>query len=364
MDGLPTFYCILGVGRGAPQDQIEQACERKMNFTSYPPEVLIEAFDVLSDPRLQKEYDDLLLTFEQVTRCMPSHEKNELAQKHREYISVEKEYIRMGQILTRYRDYTILYRFGMPDLYEIAGLARDYTPEEMSRTCSSDSELLAKIRTVLNDPASREEYDFMLGFFARHGNKEHLEGRESNRKNWTCLARGVFEKIILTALNEPDTLLNALHRRDEILNNNQDWQHYLPPHKETFLLLLGLDTGSLRMDKAEVEKALRERYRPLEKTPEVNLAYSVLKNKSQREDYLWLLENREMLETLASLLTAEKVSGAKGKEVGSIIRERMTALIQLFGGMGKVGRRGVNKKPSTQEMLKILNSILDEGVVK
>ena len=115
MNGMPTYYCVLGVERGAAKDQIEQVYERKLKFSSYPNEVIEEAFDVLSNPRLQREYDELLLTFEQVTRCMTPHEKNELVKRHSAHISTEKEYIRMGQILSRYKDYTVLYIHGVPE---------------------------------------------------------------------------------------------------------------------------------------------------------------------------------------------------------------------------------------------------------
>ena len=366
MDGLPTFYCILGVERGAPKEQIEQAYERKSRFSSYPLKVIAEAFDVLRNPRLQKEYDDLLITFEQVTKCMPSHEKHELAQKHSAYISVEKEYTRMNQLLGRYKDYDLLYLFGMPDLYEIAGLAQDCTTEEISRTCGSDSELSVKISTVLKEPASREEYDFMLDFIARRANKEHLEERERNRKKWASLDRHIFEKIVLMALTEPGTLSTSLRRRGEILTNNQDWQQYLPPYQETFLSLLGLDTASLSTEKKEVESALRERYRPLEKTPLVNLAYSVLKNKSQREDYLWLLENYELLETLASLLTVENVPGATGKEGVELpsMREAMDALARLFAEWERGHRKGRDTHLSTEEIMAILSSHLRDETIK
>jgi len=313
MDGIPTYYCVLGVERGATKDQIEWSYESKLKISSYPKEVIGEAFDVLSDHRLQKEYDELLLTFEQVTKCMSPAEKKKLVEKHSEHIRIEKEYIRMGQIQSRYKDYTHLYMLGVPDLYEIAGLAKDSTTEEIRRNCraDSDSELLNKIYAILNDTASREEYDFMLSFIAKYANKERLEARDRNRKKCERIDRGIFERIILTALNEPDAIERYMQRRNEILNSDQDWKEYLPPNKETFLSILGLDAaGSLRADKKEVEGAIRERYRQLEKTPQVNLAYSVLKNASQREDYLWLLENYDMLDSLTSLLSAEEVPGA------------------------------------------------------
>ncbi len=336
MDGMPTYYCVLGVERGATKDQIEQSYERKSRFSSHPDEVIEEAYDVLSNPGLQKEYDELLFTFEQVTKCMSHSEKNELIKKHSARISIEKECTRMEQILSRYKDYTFLYMHGMPDIYKVAGLAKDSTTEEIRRNCSADSELFKKICAVLSNPASREEYDFMLGFIAKYTGRERLEERERNREKWEHIDRGVFEKIVHTVLNEPDVIEKYMQRRVEILNSNQDWKQYLPPDKETFLSIIGLDAGSLRADKKEVERAIREKYRHLEKTPQVNLAYSVLKNTLQREDYLWLLENHEMLDTLASLLSMKEVPGKIRKEKNELpdTHETINALIRLFAERG------------------------------
>ena len=69
--------------------------------------------------------------------------------------------------------------------------------------------------------------------------------------------------------------------------------------------MLGLERDSLSGEKKEVEKTLREKYRYLEKSSKVNLAYSVLKNTSLREDYLWLLENQEMIDVLTDLFSTE-----------------------------------------------------------
>ncbi len=360
MDGMPTYYCVLGVERGATKDRIEQAYERKSRFSSYPDEVIEEAYDVLSNPGLQKEYDELLFTFEQVTKCMAHPEKNELIKKHSFRISIEKEYSRMGQILSKYKGYTFLYMHGMPDIYKIAGLAKDSTTEEIRRNCRADSELLKKICAVLSNPESREEYDFMLGFIAKHTDRESLEERDRNGKKWNNIDRSIFENIILTALNEPDVIEKYMQRSLEIINSNQDWKQYLLPDKETFLSIIGLDAGSLRADKKEVERAIRDKYRQLEKTPQVNLAYSVLKNSSQREDYLWLLENHEMLDTLASLLLMKEIPGGFEKEKNEIpgTREMINAITRMFAERGiKIGK---DKIPSPHEVINILTDIFEE----
>ena len=125
LDGTPTYYCVLGVQKRATRDQVEHAFETKRELSCYPDEVIENAFEVLSSPRLRKEYDKLLVIFEQITKCMPPKEKIELVKRHSAQIETEKEYVRMQQILQTYKSYYIFYMKGMPDLYEIMGVAAD-----------------------------------------------------------------------------------------------------------------------------------------------------------------------------------------------------------------------------------------------
>ena len=174
--------------------------------------------------------------------------------------------------------------------------------------------------------------------------------------------RRIFEKIVLTALSEPCAIQKYLERRDKILDNNQDWAQYLPPNNETFLSVLGLDEDSLlnnNADKREVERVIRERYRQLEKTPEVNLAYSVLKNAALREDYLWLIENQEMLDSLYDVLSGE--FEFEGGEVEEEMRmpslEEVYDILERMMAMGDI--RGVKGIPP--ELREILDSIVLEN---
>ncbi len=353
MEGIPTYYCILGVEHDAAEDEIEAAYERKKRLSSYPRDIIEEAYNVLSNPGLKKKYDELLVTFEIVTKSMPPFEKKELVEKHSDCISTEKEFIRMGKIMERYKDYILLYIHGMPDLYEIAKLPKNATAEEIRRRCDRDSELLRRIGTILGDTSSREEYDFMLSFSAKYLSEEVKKQKKRGSKKWKRMDRSVLEKIVLTALDEPDAIEEYMTRRIEILNNNQDWEQYLPPNK-TFLSVLGLDWSSFRngADKREVERLIRERYRQLEKTPQVNLAYSVLKNASLREDYLWLLENHELLDSLMNVLSVEP--GGRAREEEPSLREVMDVLIRLIGE-GEL-RRGSRIPPE------VIASIMEELV--
>lgn len=305
MGGIPTYYCVLGVEKGAAKSQIEQAYEKKLEFSSYNAEVIEEAFDVLSNPGLTRKYNKLLSIFGQITKSMPLHVKNELIKNHADNINTEKEYNRMGSILEKYKWYHVLYMQGMPDLYEVAGIAQDSPEEAFKKHSDSDSGFVQKIFSLLSDKSFREDYNFLIYFTNTHSKPEILEEREIHRRKWEQIDNQIVEKIILNALNEPFGITNIVSQSNEIINNNHDWSQYLPPNGETFLSVLGLERDSVSGEKREVEKTLREKYRYLEKTAKINLAYSVLKNTSLREDYLWLLENQEMVDALHDLFSAE-----------------------------------------------------------
>ncbi|MCX9011484.1 MAG: hypothetical protein OIN66_10220 [Candidatus Methanoperedens sp.] len=361
MNGVPTYYCILDVERGTKKEDIEKAYEKKLKFSSYPDETIEEAFDVLSNPGLQKEYDELLFIFEQITKSMLPQEKNELIRKHSTYVSTEKEYARMRQVLNKYRDYNILYMLGMPDIYEVVGLAKDSTYEEIKKRCQAGTELLKRICTILGESGSREEYDFMLYFIGKHTEEKSLEKREKLRKNWKKMDKRIIEKIILAALSGPDGIQKYMVRGGEILNSNQDWKQYLPPNRETFLSILGLDKESLPGDKKEIERTIREKYRYLEKTTQVNLAYSVLKNASQRDDYLWLLENHDMLDTIDALVSKEEYHKKTERETPLVTQDVLDAIVRILEEKASSGaKKRKGKTPTPQEVVAALSSIFAE----
>ncbi len=320
LDGTPTFYCVLGVVRGVTKEEVKEAFEKKSRFSSYPGYILDEACEVLSSLKFQREYDELLFVFEQMTKCMPLLEKSDLIQNHDKRLRTEKEFVRMGALMPRYKNYIDFYMKGMPDLYEIAGLAKNSSLEEIKNQCENGSDLFKKIYTMLGDRALREEYDFMMNFILKFGDESKFEERKSRRKRWDGFGRELFEKIVLNALCSSDEDEIFKKRLFEILKTNQDWLQYLPPNKETFFSILGLDGSSLPVNKKEIEKIIREKYRTLEKTPKINLAYTVLKNASQREDYLWLIENNELLNAIQRIFSDEEpeVPSSKRTRTGKL----------------------------------------------
>jgi curved DNA-binding protein CbpA len=306
LGGAPTFYCVLGIPKGSGIDEVKKAYELKSAFSSFHQHLIDEALDVLSDPKLQKEYDELLFVFEQMTKCMPPLEKNEIIQIHSLRVNAEKEFIRMRPLLPRYKTYIDFYVNGMPDIYEIAGLDRDSSIEEIKKRCDSGSDLYKKIFDILGNAASREEYDFVIHFIFKFGDRSDIEKRNFQKQRWEGLDKNLFEKIVFFGLSNSEEMEKFKKRLHDILKSNQDWLQYLPPNKETFYSTLGVDKNSLPDDKKEIEKVIREKYRSLEKTPKINLAYTVLKNASQRDDYLFLMQNIDILNATQKIFAEDE----------------------------------------------------------
>lgn len=313
MDGIPTYYCVIGVHRGATSEEVSLSYEEKTGHVIYHPVVVGEAIRVISSPSLQKEYDEFLLVMEQFTKCLPPFEKNELIRTHSEYINEAKKIERLARSQLAYGEYWALYIEGMPDLYEVAGLVKEADIETINRECRQDSELLRKISSLLTDPAFREPYDTMLDMIATKMEAMELDSREKKRDRWRLIDQEMAEKIMLMALTDPGFIDGYLNRSRKILNTNQDWKDYLPPSNENFFSILGLEAGFLPLDKKEAENIIRDKYRTLPRTPTVNLAYSVLKNQILREDYLWLLENHKLIGTLERQFSEEKARGPRRK---------------------------------------------------
>ena len=339
MEGFPTYYCVLGVHRGATMDQIVSAHKKSLNPPFYPIPVLHEAFLVLSNPRLQALYDNFLFVFEQYTKCLPPFEKKELIQKHTDAINAAKKFDFFMQVRNKFGDYCSLFVEGMPDLYEYSGLAKDSDIETIKRDCRNDSELQKKIYSILTTPSSRQEYDLLMAFIAENLNPEGVDNRKSKRELWKKFDREMVEKIILLSLTEPDVIDKYFKRFETILNINQDWREYLPPSKESFFSILGLDAGVLHADKKEVEGIIRDKYRQLERTSRVNLAYSVLKNQVLRDDYLWLSENYTLINILFGLFSVKRVQKP-------ITKRAMTKRAITLSTIKKILRAASVQKPA------------------
>ncbi len=87
------------------------------------------------------------------------------------------------------------------------------------------------------------------------------------------------------------------------MNEHIDWIDYIGD--KTFYDVLTIDRDSIPEDKREAERFIRNVYRDMERTPEVNRAYSVLKNFRLRADYDWMLNQASIMDALKEIAMTE-----------------------------------------------------------
>jgi hypothetical protein len=134
---------------------------------------------------------------------------------------------------------------------------------------------------------------------------------------------------MLLSLTTCEQFGEIIGRIGKITFENHDWIAHLPPHNETFFSLLGVDEGVFSLPKGEFESALRCQYRTLNRAPLVNLAYTVLKSPSLRENYLWMCEHYEFQKV------EDAINAAKEKPTPDEVMEKM--IEQTLRRMGKQG---------------------------
>jgi len=288
--GLPTYYGVLCITKDASSDMLKEAYDKKKRYSTYPKDVIDEAYNVLSKPELRAKYGKLLQLFEKMSRSIPSKEKNEIKKYHEEWLKREEEGMERVYMALNHPEWISLMFMEAPTFYRILGVDKDKSQEEIKEVYESERriryqlstlELLEEVYGVLSDQQLRSEYDFVLNSF------------EDIPENVLDEIRG--EQKLIGQKMDDDKILShiKLHRWKRIMDKHHDWKSYLPPNEETFYDVLGIDISKLPINDKDVEKEIRDNYRGMEKTSIVNLAYSVLKNSNLREEYKWMLKNHE-----------------------------------------------------------------------
>ncbi len=285
---LPTYYCMLCVSRTATAEELKRAYERKKKHSFYPPELIERAYDALSTPNKRATYDKVLNLFLKITQASTAVEKREMIEHHDESIELEKEHASWEYVKENRRGWLLLFYHGAPTFYEVLGVASDAVIEDLEPKAGteidikSDNGLKEKIRDILKNPQLRFEYDLMLDFVDVMSDDEVLEELEEKRAGW--VGKDEFYLLLLEHYD-------SLWRYGQIMANHREWENYTG--EKTFYDVLNLDTAAIPVDKREAESFIRSAYKELERTPEVNLAYSVLKNSRLMADYDWLLKNEQ-----------------------------------------------------------------------
>ncbi|OQX21172.1 MAG: hypothetical protein BWK75_03740, partial [Candidatus Altiarchaeales archaeon A3] len=98
------------------------------------------------------------------------------------------------------------------------------------------------------------------------------------------------------AFNYADNIHKRLNKWSILTQRYSEWRNYLPPKKETFYHILGIrkDDADRFPDEDDVRDFLRDKYQSVNKTPEVNFAYTFLRKPDVRGDYDWMLLNNRL----------------------------------------------------------------------
>jgi len=312
--GLPTYYSILGLKKSASIHEIEKAYETKKEHSIYPDDAIEDAHNVMTSQKLQMQYNEALSLFENVNRGLTPREKREIIAEHDSWLEDERDHMRFGYILNKHCGWADLYELGAPTFYEILGIEETADQQQIDLGYKNQlqknpdaKELLDEIYKILNVPQLRWEYDFIQKFSEKQYIDIFKHKIQLRKKRWSDWRN--YKKILLVHLKDADYIKKNMDRWYEITERNYDWHGYLPPDKETFYDILRVDKNKIdlmNLDKKEFESMLRDKYRNMERTPKVNLAYSVLKNINLRQDYNWMLENHEILKTLVDITSPPK----------------------------------------------------------
>jgi hypothetical protein len=141
--------------------------------------------------------------------------------------------------------------------------------------------------------------------------------------------------MLLLHLKDADCIKRNMDKWYDIIEQNYDWQEYLPPKNETFYDILKIDKNKINeisLNKKEFESVLRSKYREMERTTKVNLAYNILKNINLRQDYDWMLENHELLNTFFDITSPPKKEELNIKNEKELIAYTKQELNEVYDG--------------------------------
>ncbi|MEA3325076.1 MAG: hypothetical protein U9Q37_08070 [Euryarchaeota archaeon] len=297
LSGVPTYYCVLCVSKNDPPDVIKEAYQRKIERSEYPDDVIERAYEMLSDRKKRSDYEEILRLFLKLMQGYSAKDKRELVEEHDEWVEIEKDYATVDYLMKHRGAWLNLYHLGAPTLYELLGVDRAKLKAGEVVHCKNedvDRRLAEDARRILNNPQLRFEYDFMLDRADEILPMEYLMDCEIRKPVWEG-----DDRSYLVALRCYD----AMRKQDLIMGEHIDWMNYTGD--KTFYDVLTIDRDSIPEDKREAERFIRNAYKGMERTSDVNRAYSVLKNFRLRADYDWILKQTAIVDALKKIAMTE-----------------------------------------------------------
>ncbi|MFH0967231.1 MAG: hypothetical protein V1862_06070 [Methanobacteriota archaeon] len=320
MRGIPTYYGVLRVLRGASAEQLLLHHEQEMNFSPFPDDTIEEAYDVLSQTASRIKYDEFLHLFCKICQPIPPEHKAGLIEVHHSLVQKAKLFHRMRKIQESYADYFIMVAQGMPDIFSFSGLSRDCSGEDIRNYSDGGDEVSQVIASIMGDPVKRDDFMLISDFPNLIAGEDGKKSLAALKKKGKSIDPSLVSRVLLMTLTGSNQFGEIITRCGEILQDNHDWIAYLPPSSDTFFSLLGVAEDICLLPKSQMESELRSRYRTLERTPQVNLAYTILKSQKLRDDYLWMQKNYDFM-LMEKALQAPKKKLTKKEKMEQMFRQ-------------------------------------------
>jgi curved DNA-binding protein CbpA len=319
---LPSYYGVLGVSKKSSKDDVKEAYERKKKYSGYPPDVIERAYEMLSDDKKRSTYDKILRLFLNISQALPLSEKEEMIHEHVEWLNRERERATVGYIKEKHNAWIDLFFRGAPTFYEVLNENKNKNKNKnknrdkiKDKNSKNRLRLVEALNEIIKDKQLKWEYDFMRNIFNKILNRRGLEAIKRKKAFWRG-KEGFYFALL--------KYHNYLDKYNELLGKYPDWKEYtgIGDGKETFYEVLDIDmdrgVNIISEDKYDTESFIRNAYKDKERTPKVNLAYSVLKNSKLREEYNWLLRNGKWVSVLSEV-DIEKVDKGKMEEIVKFI---------------------------------------------
>ncbi len=303
--GFPTFTKFFlddknpvdFSSRQAYMDCLDQEYNDSLKKSYFHTNFIEEAYNTLVDASSLSKY----LRYLKILKILFQHSRKETLQddlKHWEECRAKcKETSTLLFITRQFYGALIAYQSGVPDLYQLVKIKKSYSHKRLKHyfdnlNLKNDSEVkfYSKVGEYLGNQVIREQYDILINSNRSKDVMVDFEEQRQERsyywKHWTKLKSLINE--MLNIRTEDEYLLAA-----EFIKENPDFLDW-SSNSDNLYTRLNLNREQLYAENTEntfINRIIRKEYISLERTPEVNLAYTILKNPEKREIYNFCMEN-------------------------------------------------------------------------
>jgi len=328
---IPLYYDVLGIDPSTSTHGIKEALELRHEISCFPEDLLSRVEEILTHEKKRKAYDTLIRLFKESMYALKARGVGEYDSNIRDWIGFDNAINIQWYIKRNHGGWFVLDQYGAPSLYKMLGLKQDATTEEIEKEVDAidDLEWIQKtfraVKEVLTDPILRWEYDLLLAFRKRKDEEEIPFQSKGLAHLWPPTEESA--RLLHEIIQYPGDLEDEMDDYRELMKDHSEWMDHLPP-KRSFYEILDLSREGLSKSSREATREMRRRYRQLERTEEVNLAYSVLKNRDLKEDYDELVDKTPLVGSVLRLIEEGE------RELYTYDEDRMKS--SIFGKMTKM----------------------------